>query len=288
MAAGTLLAGGHSLSWGIVLPDAIGGPFIIAMMNVIDLKPRLSSNGQVKETERGWLLSIPAGGPTRYRLAQLDDHLRIQRRDYPRRSPFRFQLESRVSATGLPGTWGFGLWNDPYGFSFGPGNGFLRLPALPNAAWFFYSSPACYLSFRDDKPGNGFLAQLFSSPRFDPLLIPAAATFPFALKSTRRLLGRIISEDANRLDAPSAPGDTSSLDVTAWHQYALEWGLSQTRFFVDDVCVLDAALSPRSPLGMVIWIDNQHAGLTPQGKLSFGMEPNPEPAWLEIRDLVMT
>ncbi len=281
MAAGTLLVGGRSLFK--------RAPRIIAMMNATDLKPRLSGNGQVKDTERGWLFSIPAGGAARYRLAQLDDHLRIQRRDYPRRSPFRFQLESRVSAAGLPGTWGFGVWNDPYGFSVGPGNGFLRLPALPNAAWFFYSSPLCYLSFRDDKPGNGFLAQLFASPQFDPLLIPAAATFPFARKTTRRLLGRIISEDTTCLDGPAAPGSaSSSLDVTAWHQYALEWGLSQTRFFVDDACVLDTHLSPRSPLGMVIWIDNQHAGLTPQGKLSFGMEPNPEPAWLEIRDLVMT
>ena len=40
----------------------------------------------------------------------------------------------------------------------------LNALALPNAAWFFSSSPASYLSFRDDKPGNGFLAQVFNAP----------------------------------------------------------------------------------------------------------------------------
>jgi hypothetical protein len=244
-----------------------------------DLKPRLSGAGTLTQTERGWILSIPAGPANRYRLAQLDDHLRIPRSQYPWRPPMRMQLEARVSDEHLPGTWGFGLWNDPYGFSFGPGNGFLRLPALPNAVWYFYSSPACYLSFRNDRPGNGFLAQLFSSLRFDPLLIRAALSFPFSLKTTRRLLSRIIGEDSLRLDGEAV------VDLRQWHRYALEWTEAGTRFIVDEVRVLETSLSPRPPLGVVIWIDNQRAALTPEGKLSFGLEANTEPAWLEIRDL---
>ncbi len=248
----------------------------------MDLKPRLSGDGKVTETRQGWMFSIPAGSAMRYRLAQLDDHLRIPRQKYPRRPPFRMHLEARVSASTLPGTWGFGLWNDPYAFAFGPGeNSWLRLPALPNAAWFFYSSPLCYLSFRDDKPGNGFLAQLFSSPAFDPLLIRAALTFPFSRSATRRLLGRIIGEEGARLDVHPGLG----LDVREWHVYELEWVETGTRFLVDGQPVLETALSPRPPMGIVIWIDNQHAAFTPAGKVSFGAEPSPEPAWMEIQNL---
>ena len=250
-------------------------------MRSMNLKPRLSGGGKLTETERGWILSIPAGPANRYRLAQLDDHLHIPRSQYPCRPPLRMQLEARVSDEHLPGTWGFGLWNDPYGFSVGPGDGFLRLPALPNAAWYFFSSPISYLSFRDDRPGNGFLAQLFSSPRFDVLLFRAALAFPFSLKTTRRLLSRVIREDSTRLDG------SAGFNINEWHRYSLEWTESSTRFVVDDAHVLETSLAPRPPMGVVIWIDNQHAALTPQGKLSFGLQANAEPAWLEIRDLRM-
>lgn len=249
------------------------------------LKPRLSGAGTVTHSGNGWTLSIPAGSGNRYRLAQLDDHLRIARKHYPWYPPMRLELEARISSNSLPGTWGFGLWNDPYGFSCGPGDGFLRLPALPNALWFFYSSPLCYLSFRDDRPGNGFLAQLFSSPRFSNLVIPAALAFPFSRRATRRLLSRVIGEDAVRLDEPRTSSEPAAFDPRAWHRYALEWRADSTRFSVDDARVLETSWSPRPPLGVVIWIDNQHAALTPAGRLSFGLETNPEPAWLEVRDL---
>src|SRR5512140_3883341 len=99
----------------------------------MDLKPRLSSGGTVEPIEGGWRLSIPAGGANRYRLSQLDDHQGIARSRYPYRAPVHMELEARVSSASLPGTWGFGLWNDPYGLSFIPGGGLVRLPALPNA-----------------------------------------------------------------------------------------------------------------------------------------------------------
>jgi hypothetical protein len=253
----------------------------------MNLKPRIAGVGTVTATERGWLLTIPSGPAGDYRLAQLDDHRGLARVSYPCRSPLRLQLDARVSSVRLPGTWGFGLWNDPYGFSFGPGDGFLRLPALPNAAWFFYSSPISYLSFRNDKPGNGWLAQVFASPQFDPLLIRAALTFPFSRTKTRALLSGIISEDSVSIDGPRSSLDPSALsfDPTGWHHYTLEWTASHTRFTVDDKCVLDAVTSPRGPLGLVLWIDNQHAGFDPRGNVTFGLEANPEPSWLELADI---
>jgi hypothetical protein len=198
------------------------------------------------------------------------------------------RLEARVSAGVLPGTWGFGLWNDPYGFAFGPGqNSWLRLPALPDALWFFYSSPVSYLSFRDDKPSHGLLAQVFSSSSNRPLLTRAVLTFPFSRKATRRLLSRIIAEDGVRVDRQPGSASAGRINVTGWHSYAIDWQESGTRFFVDDEAVLETPLSPRPPLGIVIWIDNQHAAFTPSGKVSFGIEPNPEPAWMEIRDMTV-
>jgi hypothetical protein len=44
-------------------------------------------------------------------------------------------------------------------------------------------------------------------------------------------------------------------------------------------------VSPNPPLGAVIWIDNQYAAFTPEGKIGFGVLDNPEPAWLEIKDV---
>jgi hypothetical protein len=53
---------------------------------------------------------------------------------------------------------------------------------------------------------------------------------------------------------------------------------------VDDALVLETSVSPRPPLGLVIWIDNQFAAFTPEGKVGFGVLKN-EAAWLEIEIL---
>ena len=64
-------------------------------------------------------------------------------------SDFSLSLSARVSSDSIPGTWGFGLWNHPFGLSIGFGGSPWRLPALPNAVWFFGASEENYLSFRD-------------------------------------------------------------------------------------------------------------------------------------------
>ena len=56
-------------------------------------------------------------------------------------------------------------------------------------------------------------------------------------------------------------------------------------FEVDEVPVFESSVSPNPPLGLVIWIDNQFAAFTPEGKVGFGVLENPEPAWLEIKDI---
>src|SRR5215213_9256863 len=117
------------------------------------LTPRFSAGVQVEEISRGsaYRLSIPAGSAQKYRLAQLDDYTKVSRSRFPLRFPLSLKLSARVSSNSIPGTWGFGLWNDPFGLSLGFGGNPFRLPALPNAVWFFGASWESYLSFKDSR-----------------------------------------------------------------------------------------------------------------------------------------
>ncbi len=65
--------------------------------------------------EASWRLSIPAGPAGHYRLAQIDDYSELRRRSFPWNAPYQLSLRARASAAVIPGTWGFGLWNDPFG-----------------------------------------------------------------------------------------------------------------------------------------------------------------------------
>jgi len=242
------------------------------------LIPQHTPGARVDEITPGeaYRLMIPAGPATAYRLAQAYDYAKIPRSRFSLRAPLRLSLEARTSSNSIPGTWGFGLWNDPFGLSFGFGGNPLRLPALPNAAWFFGASEENYLSFKSGQThANGFIAQTFRSPKFHPLLIPAGLALPFSRKATRQLLGKVIGEDGIGLSA----------DITQWHRYSLEWRETGVSFDVDDLRVLESPVSPNPPLGLVIWIDNQYAAFTPEGKIGFGVLKNPEPAWLEIKEI---
>ena len=299
-------------------------------MAYTQLNPHHTPGAQVEEISREsahYRLSIPAGDSKSYRLAQLDDYTLLARRKYPNRPPLSLTLSARASSDSIPGTWGFGFWNHPFGLSLGFGGNPFSLPALPNAVWFFGASQENYLSFKDisrpERSGaqskdqsstksqlqmdiaasttsgatnappsappsgtsqheiaaNGFIAQTFRSPKFHPLLIPAGLALPFARKATRRMLGQVISEDGINLgrgDRPVAPTD--------WHRYRLEWREKRVSFEVDEVQVFESAVSPNPPLGLVIWIDNQYAAFTPEGRIAMGVLKNDE-AWLEVKDI---
>jgi hypothetical protein len=245
------------------------------------MKSRTTPGASIERTEKGFILGIPAGDSSSYRFAQMDDYFGLPRRNFPHRFPdpstalrTSLSLRARTSSLSLPGTWGFGLWNDPFGMSLGFGGNRFRLPTLPNAVWFFGASKENHLSF-GDKPAQGFLAQSFRSPKFHPALIPAGIALPFSPKTTRRLLSNVIAEDSSTLD----------LDVTQWHSYKLEWKESGAKWFVDDSLIFESPISPNPPLGLVIWIDNQFASFTPDGKIGFGVLENPESARLEIGGL---
>ena len=242
-----------------------------------DLKSRQTPGASVISIEGGYRLAIPQGDARSYRLAQLDDYAKYTRKDFPHRPSLSLSLRARASAASLPGTWGFGLWNDPFGLSIGFGGKPLRLPALPDAVWFFHASQENHLSF-SERPGNGFLAQAFRSSVFPLLrLIRLGMTFPFSQVKAREVLGKIVKEDGIRL----------GLDVTGWHGYRLEWSPQRSALWVDDALMLETPVAPRPPLGLVIWIDDQYAAWHPDGKIGFGVLENTEPAWLEVKDLFL-
>ena len=247
-----------------------------------DLESKHTPGASVLSIENGYHLIIPAGDKHSYKLAQLDDYAKYPRKRFPAHPPRTLSLRARASAESIPGTWGFGLWNDPFGLSIGYGGKPFHLPALPNAIWFFHASKENYLSFGDPStgsgraiPGNGFLAQVFRSPTF-PLgrLARVGGVFPFSPRQARALMSEIVEEDGVRL----------GVDVTEWHGYRFEWSPERSAFWLGAVLVLETSVAPRSPLGLVIWIDNQYAAWRPDGKLGFGILENSQ-AWLEIAEL---
>ena len=244
-----------------------------------NLKASVTPGARVDQSgESGWRLSIPAGPAGYYRLAELDDYHGLPRRSFPWNPSFQLSLRARASAPNLPGTWGFGLWNDPFGLGILSRAKGARLPVLPNAAWFFFASAPNYLSFRDDLPAQGALAATFRSDRWPAALLvlgfPALAILavPAVARLLRRLARRFVRQDAVALQ----------LDPTEWHTYRMDWRQGSVDFLVDDRRVFETGIAPQAPLGLVIWIDNQYAALPPDGRLRYGTLPAREQAWIEV------
>jgi hypothetical protein len=238
------------------------------------MRAHATPGANVDAIPNGFRLTLKDGDNRHYRVAQLDDYAQLARKRFPSLPPRTLSLHARASAPSLPGTWGFGLWNDPFGLLLGFGGNPFRLPALPNAIWFFHASDENYLSF-GNKPGNGFLAQAFRSPVFPFVrLARIGATLPFSHTKARTQMSEIVQEDGVRLD----------VDVTQWHGYRFEWSPMRSAFWVDDALVVETSVSPRPPLGLVIWIDNQYAAWRPDGQIGFGVLSNEE-CWLEVEEI---
>jgi len=246
----------------------------------INLHPRFSRHSSVVKSSNGWRLEIPSGESGTYRLAQLDDYARLPRTHFCHAPSVTINLTARASSANLPGTWGFGFWNDPLSFSFGFGSSAGRLPVLPNTAWFFHASSQNWLSIHDGLPGNGFFAGTFLSPRNPTWLlalmapaIPLMAFRPISLM-IRKWAGKLIHQDSTAIQ----------LNVTERHRYSIQWLRETCLFKIDGETILRTSASPMPPLGLVLWIDNQFAAWSQDGKVRFGTLDNPD-AWVEIEDL---
>jgi hypothetical protein len=244
------------------------------------LKPRGTSGSLVTRTEDGWRLEILAGNRSNYRLAQLDDYVVLSRRSFHHAPPWTISLLAKVSATDIPGTWGFGLWNDPFGFSLGFGRTEGRLPVLPNAAWFFHASPPNWLSLRDGIPACGFFAGSINTPPIPSILLaPALLSLPLLVikpvsRLLRKLAARVVRQDAVEI----------STDATQYHEYSISWLHDKCLFNIDGNPLLETPVSPHPPLGLVFWIDNQFASWDPKGNLAYGTLDNPA-SNLEVKSI---
>jgi hypothetical protein len=247
----------------------------------MELSPRTTPGASVTRSKTCWRLEIPSGKSSSYRLAQLDDYTTRPRNKFPWVAPITLSLRARVSSNSIPGTWGFGFWNDPLSSLIGLGGMTQPLPVLPNAAWFFFASADNYLSFRDDKPSNGILAATFHSPNIPSiflmpglLLLPIMAFRPWS-RWLRAKISRIISEDSINID----------IDVTQWNKYLLRWEKNKVIFEINGHPIFITPVSPVGPLGLVIWIDNQYAAFLPSGKIKAGTLENQASAWMEIEGI---
>lgn len=240
-----------------------------------ELTVRVAGGGIASHTGRTWRLQIPSGGAGGYRLSQLDNASGLSRSQYLEKAPASIRLRARVSSAAHAGTWGFGFWNDPFGMGCFPPREILRLPTLPQAAWFFFASQRSHLSLRDDKPANGFFAQVLRSTQARVRPLAAALTWPIDNAAARRLMQRVVHED----------GALVAAGVHAWHNYEVQWLPTKTRFTMDGRLVLESNCSPRGPLCIVIWIDNQYANLSRRPIPTWGVEATQNPSWMDVKDL---
>lgn len=250
----------------------------------VDLRKREAGGGKVVTMiGEPYRFKLPPMPPGEYGLAQVDNYMHLRRGEFPHPAPVSLQLEARVSAPDLHGTWGFGFWNDPFSAGLGAGGMRRILPVLPNAAWFFYGSEPNQLSLRNGIPGKGFHAKVFRSPLLPSYLsllaLPSLPFFlwPFTARFFRRAVRLFVKEDAAPLE----------IDVTDWHKYQLTWRESGVEFMVDQRPMFNSPINPQGKLGLVIWIDNQYFKFTSEGQIGLGFLPTHEAQSMGIRNLTL-
>ncbi len=210
-----------------------------------------------------------------YSNAQVDDYAGLFRRAFPWQPPVTLTVRARFShpAGELLGTAGFGFWNAP----FAAGSG--QWPTLPRAIWFFYASPPANLALARNIAGNGWKAATLDAWRMPFLFLAPTAPLAMPLMRIRPLYQLLWPLAQRAIGVQEALLPTT---LTEWHTYTLVWGRSAARFLVNDEVVLQCAISPRGPLGLVIWKDNQTMTITPWGSFRHGLVACDQEQWMEV------
>jgi hypothetical protein len=203
----------------------------------------------------------------------------LARRQFAWRPPLTLHVRARFSHPSgqLRGTAGFGFWNDPFAMI---GR---RAPALPRALWFFYASHPSDMALALDVPGAGWKAAALDAARLPALLLAPTVPLMIPLMNIDRLYRRLWP----RVQRALAVGETlldDMADMTVWHDYQLAWSESGARFLVDGRLALEVSPAPRGPLGFVMWLDNQYAIATPQGRFGWGLLETSGPQWMAVED----
>jgi len=250
----------------------------------LGLRPVRIGGGTVESDAGGvFRLGLPSVD-LGYADAQLDDTAGRPRAEFRHRPPFRMRLRARVSTPRPVGTLGFGLWNDPFAFSLGFAGASRKLPAWPQALWFFYGSPPNDLAYAEPGVPDGWKAASLRSPRGPGLTVAAGAVGLMALRPFRKIQGWAVRKALSFIRASEVRID---VQLAEWHAYELTWTQAGAEFRVDGATVLRVAQPPDPPLGFVAWIDNQYAILSPGAGVRFGVLPVIEPQFLELAELVL-
>lgn len=243
----------------------------------------LEINGGIVTGERPMRLLLPPV-PQGYADAQINDYgpdgakMKWSRGHFPWRPGVKLSLSARFShpVAELAGTAGFGFWNAPFG------DPSIRWPALPQATWFFYASPATNLPLALSGPGRGWFASTLDATTASALALAPFAPMVLLLHQSARLRRRIWPAVRRRLRISYAQ---IAADITDWHTYELHWLPHGCRFYVDGRTVLQTPFTPRGPLGFVCWLDNQYMVVTIRGRVSWGVLSTQQTQWLEVADL---
>ncbi len=217
-----------------------------------------------------------------YADAQVDDYQGRRRADFPWSPPMRLTLRARASHPAPPGTLGFGFWNDPFGVSLGGAGGVRRLPASPQAMWFFYGSTPNDFTFATGGSGSGWKAAVIRSPGIPVWLMAPGAALAFVSGAIPGVRVPVVQAIRRAVASAEAPIETP---FDEWHTYRIAWRADGAHFEVDGRTVLESDVTPRGPLGFVAWIDNQYAVLSERRGIRFGTLPTTSEAWLDIADL---
>ncbi|MGA9533587.1 MAG: hypothetical protein WBR18_12790, partial [Anaerolineales bacterium] len=227
------------------------------------------------------LLRLPAGCQG-YADAQLDDHHHLPRRELPWRPPLSLTVRARARPPDPVGTLGFGFWNDPFSLSLGGGGTARKLPAAPQALWFFYGSAPNDLAFPGCVRGAGWKAASLRSPAIPAWLLAAPALGAYLLSLLPGIRWPLMRAALRQVRAQES---SLAVSIEDWHRYHLVWRSQSAEFSVDDTVVLQADDPYPGPLGFVAWIDNQYAIATPKAGLHFGILSTQLEQSLEIDEL---
>ena len=241
-------------------------------------RQHLTGGGQLLAMAGALRLQNDPTTATTYSNAQIDDYQGLARRNFVWQPPLTLTVTARFShgADALRGTAGFGFWNDPFGMTSA------RLPSLPRAIWFFFSSPPSNMQLAQGVPGPGWKAATIDAWRWPFFLL--APTTPIAMLLMRvPLLYRALWPIGQR--AIGVHETLLDLDLTTWHTYKLTWGKTHAHFVIDGSEVLRTDQSPGGPLGLVIWKDNQAMAISPWQLPRHGLVACADAQWLEIADL---
>ena len=231
----------------------------------MDLQEHLVNDGRIEREGEVIRLVIPATTSAAYTDAQLDDYQHALPRVFVNRPPQHLRIRARFShlVGAMKGTAGFGFWNHPFTREGG-------VIEPPRNLWFFYGSPESNMQIARGLPGHGFKAAVLNSPlpagegwgvranAVKAMMVAGnlALKIPVVSSAAMAAARRMIVANEHQLD----------LDMTQWHDYALDWTSDGVVLCVDGQEVLRAVKPPRGPLGFVAWVDNYRATATLDGQ----------------------